>query len=588
MSIRTKLILSFLSISLLGAGLGSIAIWSNKKLIEQLSFSEKPTRFAVHSAKQIGVHAKWAERHLYLYLTQQATENRDKFYERIAAIDEKIVFLQSTPLKLTGNSLVGSIKSKTQLLLSAGTKLLEIVDRLNRKSKPFDSSVYQDQIFEIHEIIHHIKYQALQLENLLADILNHEIEFSAANNIRQNTEESEVHLMLYLMMDDSVSRASFFSGIKSIESQIDLLKRYIESDESLKILQQMIENKQNFLHTGNLLLERYDTDGAPFSRANYHNEIAAFHQAATNLSSSGDAFENLKLKLEREPRETMLHQARVFNYTVFTIVCGAFALSILLGFWMAIGLTRSSKKLQHAAQLVGKGQLDVEVEINSHDEIGLLAKTFNQMIGDLKQTHQELDDRNKVLNLEIEKRKLIEKELQLQATTDPLTGILNRRAFFDKAGRELLRSIRYHRKVSVLMLDIDHFKTFNDTYGHQGGDEVLKQFAKEAATPLRTSDLIGRIGGEEFAIVLPETDGEKALKIAERIRQLIQKLDVIIAQQPAHPTVSIGVSEVQYQEKDISAALNRADIALYQAKDSGRNRVCSYINQATISNIHSL
>ena len=591
MSIRTKLILSFMVISLLGAGLGTIAIWSNQKLIEQLAFSEKPTRFAIHSAKQISVHAKWAERHLYLYLIKHTKADRDKFFEHIVAIDEKIVFLENNTLKLARNSLISAIKTKTLQLSTSGTKLLEIIDLLDRKSRPFKSEKYQDQIFEIHEATHHIAYQSLQLENLLTDILNRQIEYSAANSIRKNSEEAEVHLMIFLMMDDSISRTSFYSGIKSIEAQIEILKRFVQSDQSKQLLQKMISNKQKLLNTGKILLQKYDAQnqqGKSFSTEKHKLEITAFHQAATNLSSSGDAFENLKVQLEKEPRENMLQQARVFNYTVFTIVCGVFGLSIVLGFWMAFGLSRSSKRLQLAARQVGKGNLNAFVEINSHDEMGVLAKTFNQMVGDLKQTHRILDERNQVLNLEIEKRKLIEKELQQQATTDPLTGILNRRAFFDKARRELLRSIRYHRKVSVLMLDIDHFKEINDSHGHQGGDEILKLFAKEAANPLRTSDLIGRIGGEEFAIILPETDSGKALKIAERIRQLIQKIDASIGQKAVHFTVSVGVSEVAKGEKEISAALNRADIALYRAKDLGRNRVCINTNQVIMSNIQTL
>ena len=290
--------------------------------------------------------------------------------------------------------------------------------------------------------------------------------------------------------------------------------------------------------------------------------------------------------MEKKPRQNILQKARVFNYTVFTIISGVFFLSIILGFWLAIGLSRSSKRLQLAAKQVGKGNLDAVVDIKSKDEMGVLASVFNQMIGDLKRAYQKLDDRNKVLNEEIVKRKKIEKDLQEQATTDPLTGILNRRAFFDKAQREQQRTHRYQRKLSVLMMDLDFFKSINDNYGHLGGDEILKIFAQEAEKPLRTSDLIGRVGGEEFAVILPETDLERAVKIAERIRLRVQDISVPIGQLEIHFTVSIGVSEMMSEETDINSALNRADKALYRAKEAGRNRVCMESNKPISKHIN--
>jgi diguanylate cyclase (GGDEF)-like protein len=591
MSIRTKLILSFIIISLLGASLGVIAIWSNQQLIEQLAFKEKPTRFAIQSARQISAHANWAERHLYLFLSLRSETARDKFFEQIAVIEEKIDFLESNSMQFESASLIMDIKSKTELLLNRGTKLVEIVDQLGRKSNQLRSEKFQDHIFDIHDVTHHLSLQALKLENLLTDILNRQIEHSAANSISVSSEEAEVHLILYLMMDDNFSRKLFFSGVKSINEQIEILNNYVQSSQGKRILDEMIAHKEEFLKSGKILLQKNKLQkqrNKPFLAEKLQAEIAAFNQAAKSLRNTSVILQNFKIQREREPRETMLQKARVFNYTVFTIVSGVFGLSILLGFWMAIGLSRSSKRLQIAAREVGNGNLDAIVDIQSKDEMGLLAQTFNQMVGDLKQTHQVLDERNKVLNLEIEKRKLIEKELQQQATTDPLTGVLNRRAFFDKAGRELLRSIRYQRKIAVLMLDIDHFKNINDTYGHSGGDQILRLFASEVANPLRASDLLGRIGGEEFAVILPETDSGKALNIAERIRLRVQKINANIGQKNVRFTVSIGVSEVALGEKGINIALNRADKALYRAKDLGRNRVCINTNPGIITRLHSV
>jgi len=164
-----------------------------------------------------------------------------------------------------------------------------------------------------------------------------------------------------------------------------------------------------------------------------------------------------------------------------------------------------------------------------------------------------------------------------------LTRIYNRRAFFDKARQEVARTVRYRKKLAVLMLDIDHFKAINDNYGHQGGDEILQIFAEVAGKPLRASDFMGRVGGEEFAIVLPETDLQRALKIAERIRSRVAEIEIPIGQQQVQTTVSIGVAELAFAEKDLQAALNRADQALYRAKEQGRNRVCAKASVVNIS-----
>lgn len=170
---------------------------------------------------------------------------------------------------------------------------------------------------------------------------------------------------------------------------------------------------------------------------------------------------------------------------------------------------------------------------------------------------------------------LLESELQRQATTDMLTGAANRRHFMDTAQREIERARRYGNKLSMLMLDIDHFKRVNDTYGHAVGDEVLRQLPKTVTPLLRKLDFMGRLGGEEFAILLVETDGDAAAIVAERLRKGLQGVEVRTMGVQLHFTVSIGCTEVRVKDQgeDVKAALERADEALYRAKDSGRNKV---------------
>jgi diguanylate cyclase (GGDEF)-like protein len=158
------------------------------------------------------------------------------------------------------------------------------------------------------------------------------------------------------------------------------------------------------------------------------------------------------------------------------------------------------------------------------------------------------------------------------ATVDSLTGMLNRRAFFEQADSARLLSLRLRKPISLLMMDIDHFKQLNDGYGHGCGDEALRLFADTVLGVLREHDVMGRLGGEEFALALPGTALEGALEAAERLRIAITEAPVIECAPGYRMTVSIGVVMIDGFE-ELTAALARADHALYAAKTSGRNRV---------------
>lgn len=176
---------------------------------------------------------------------------------------------------------------------------------------------------------------------------------------------------------------------------------------------------------------------------------------------------------------------------------------------------------------------------------------------------------------DITERRALQQELERQARTDSLTGISNRRYFMLRAEQELGRARRFAHTLSMLMLDIDFFKAVNDSHGHAVGDLVLIKLAKIACDAIRDVDVLGRIGGEEFAILLPETDTQMAAQVAERLRQEIEAAGVPIEQGPAiRFTVSIGGATLCDDDAGIDALLKRADQALYQAKQTGRNRVC--------------
>ncbi len=164
--------------------------------------------------------------------------------------------------------------------------------------------------------------------------------------------------------------------------------------------------------------------------------------------------------------------------------------------------------------------------------------------------------------------------LAQEARFDYLTGLCNRRYFMEQADAELSRARRFDNQLAVLVLDIDHFKRVNDTYGHQCGDSVLSQLGALLRKTFREVDIVGRIGGEEFAVTLPQTGRERAVEAAERIRQLLAAMPVVVEnRQSITCTVSIGVATLNPDDNHIDQLLHRADLALYEAKRSGRNRV---------------
>lgn len=175
---------------------------------------------------------------------------------------------------------------------------------------------------------------------------------------------------------------------------------------------------------------------------------------------------------------------------------------------------------------------------------------------------------------DITERKHIEKMLSKQAHTDQMTGVNNRGYFLELLDVEIERASRYGRPLCVLMLDLDHFKSINDTHGHATGDEAIRTVPRVIqATGLRQSDFLGRIGGEEFAVALPETDLRDAADAAERVCSQLAGTLVSYASKNFSITVSIGVCE--YKDGDSQETLlQRADQAMYKAKQTGRNRVC--------------
>ena len=251
--------------------------------------------------------------------------------------------------------------------------------------------------------------------------------------------------------------------------------------------------------------------------------------------------------------EAYAQVARLRNVTLL-LLSVLLVLVGLLAYGLGGVMVRPLDRLTQGASRVAGGDLDVDLPVTASGEIGYLTRVFNDMVVRLRNGRRELER---------------------LSVTDTLTDLANRRHLTGTLDLEIKRCTRHERPCAVLMLDVDHFKKYNDTYGHLAGDDVLSRLGKLLRGTLRTDDLAARYGGEEFAVVLPETGLEAGLEVAERIRALLaqEQFQVGGNGQSASVTLSIGVAAFPGQGKTVEALLAAADAALYQAKKGGRNRV---------------
>lgn len=180
------------------------------------------------------------------------------------------------------------------------------------------------------------------------------------------------------------------------------------------------------------------------------------------------------------------------------------------------------------------------------------------------------------LKQELDEATRYSEELEKKLNQDQLTGAYNRRAYDRRISEEMARFLRYGTHFSLMVIDADKFKRINDNYGHAIGDKCLKEIIRRTLPLLRKNDMLARYGGEEFAVIMPQTDAEGAKDAAEKIRQTIEKIEFLYKKEKVRVTVSIGVSQTKEDDKNHQQIFERADIAVYKAKEKGRNQVLVY------------
>ncbi len=244
---------------------------------------------------------------------------------------------------------------------------------------------------------------------------------------------------------------------------------------------------------------------------------------------------------------------RLRNITIITVL-GLLLVVGGLAYILSLVLVRPLQRLRDGAAKVASGDLDVNLPTTSGDEVGYLTQVFNGMVARLRESRAELER---------------------LSNTDGLTGLFNRRRLMEAVGVEVERALREAQPCSLLMVDVDHFKQFNDAYGHPAGDAVLARVAAVLREAIRAVDVAGRYGGEEFLLVLSNTAMPGALEVADRIRGRLAG-EVFDG---GRITVSVGVACLPEDGRSAEALIMSADLALYQAKKEGRDRVV----QATAS-----
>lgn len=259
---------------------------------------------------------------------------------------------------------------------------------------------------------------------------------------------------------------------------------------------------------------------------------------------------------------------RALRGQLLLLIGGLSLLAGVLAYQIGRSIIAPLRRLIGAAERIADGDLAVQLPLARDDEIGRLTRAFNRMTEGLRRGRAEIEAASHTLQ---QQNRLLER----LSVTDGLTGLYNRRKLDEILAEQMARYRRSRRPFSVLMLDIDYFKPLNDRHGHLLGDEVLMRVAGILAHTIRNVDFAARYGGEEFVIVLIDTMGEGALETAERVRVKVAEADYGTVAQRIAVTVSIGVASCREADATAEAVIARADQALYQAKEAGRNRVCS-------------
>jgi diguanylate cyclase (GGDEF)-like protein len=346
---------------------------------------------------------------------------------------------------------------------------------------------------------------------------------------------------------------------KSVESQFAALT---EIAGRLRAMSVVNPEEHEFLHEiekGVLAAQKTSNEFFALGPADHHRAMEILSDLSTRqvepLTQSLQLWHEGELQQVQELKDSAQHEMdRITNWGAALL--GAAVLAVAFAVWLNNNiLVKPIISISRSASVLASGNLKEHVPVFYNDEIGRLAMSINSMA-------EALDD--------------LYARMNLMANSDQLTGLFNRHAFNEVTEHELGAARRYGRHFALVMLDVDHFKKVNDTYGHSAGDAVLQFIAEQCKASVRDSDYCFRYGGEEFVLLLHENTSENALIAAERTRAAIEHGVCATHGQEIRITVSAGIACFPRAGTDIATLLQHADKALYAAKNAGRNRCFTY------------
>lgn len=347
-----------------------------------------------------------------------------------------------------------------------------------------------------------------------------------------------------------------------------VLERIITTGQKQAGIQYRVkhQNGQWRWHESNASLIKPAADGSE-AFLGVARDVTENKETAEALSDNNDRLENLLLELPVAIMIVDYHTREILELNPNAMLILGYSGEQLIG-----------RKCTDDVCPMKKGEcpiIDLGMEAN-HSEQELINAAGKRVPIHRSAITMYHDERKVILECftDISRMKEMERRLQEMAQTDELTGLCNRRFFVEQAEKELARSKRYGNPVSMIGFDIDHFKDVNDHYGHPAGDAVLREVSRICRETLRETDIIARIGGEEFGVILPECDMVHAAVAAERLRALVEACVCEYEGNRIRCTISLGVAQYADGRDDLQGLMKRTDQALYRAKAAGRNRIC--------------
>jgi diguanylate cyclase (GGDEF)-like protein len=346
------------------------------------------------------------------------------------------------------------------------------------------------------------------------------------------------------------------------------LQKVEETTLSPEVIRKIKKNVEEIQQTSKDIFSIQINEKTLKTAADYMYKMDQKGDQTKELIEQHHRFYHEKLSLLEERSQNNIKTMNIMTISIWVVL---FFIGTTVLYFFNNDVKIPIEKLSQGFRGVSHGRWS-HVSLEKKDELGMLASEFNSMVERLGTTYEDLENEVRARTKELND---LNKKLEEMAVTDGLSGLYNHKYFQEKLKEEYNRAVRYKRKLALFMIDIDHFKEFNDDFGHQAGDYAIKVVSGILKEESRSTDLVARYGGEEFAILSPEMNSLKAIRFAQRLRKKIENIKLTGKGKAVESsiTISIGISLYPNIDGTPETLLLFADEALYKAKRNGRNQV---------------